>query len=167
MIKVALIGPESTGKTDLAKVLAKEYQGTYVPEFSREYLNKLKSPYQQKDLLKIAKGQVEALEFKDAAAILIADTELHVIKVWSDYKYGNCDPWILEELNNQTFDLYILTYFDIPYEDDPLRENPEERAYFFDIYFNLLTKSKLPFIVVKGNREVRLKMAMKRIDALL
>ena len=167
MKRVAIVGPESTGKTDLAKVLAKEYQGIYVPEFSREYLNRLNAPYQQKDLLEIAKGQVEALEHSDSAEVLIADTDLHVIKVWSEYKYGNCDPWILKKLSEQAFDLYILTYCDIPYEDDPLRENPEERPYFFDIYLNLLTRSKLPFIVVKGSRAARLQMAKKRIDALL
>lgn len=167
MIRIALIGPESTGKTDLAKALAIKYNGIYVPEFSRDYLNKLNRDYQQEDLLEIAKGQIEALANNDSAEVLIADTDLHVIKVWSEYKYGNCDPWILQELNNQDFDLYILTYFDIPYEEDPLRENPEERPYFFEIYLKLLTKSKLPFIVVKGKREVRLQLAMKRIDALL
>ena len=167
MIRVAIIGSESTGKTDLAKVLAKEYNGAYVPEFAREYLNGLSNPYVQSDLLIIAKGQVESLEKNDSANVLIADTDLHVIKVWSEYKYGNCDPWILQELNKQAFDLYILTDFDIPYEEDPLRENPEERPYFFEIYLDILTRSKLPFIVVKGSREARLKMAMNRIDALL
>jgi NadR type nicotinamide-nucleotide adenylyltransferase len=167
MMRVAVIGPESTGKTDLANAIVQAYNGTYVPEFAREYLNGLNRPYQQEDLLQIAKGQVESLEKNDSAEVLIADTDLHIIKIWSEHKYGNCDPWIFQELNKQAFDLYILTYFDIPYEEDPLRENPEDRAYFFEIYLDLLTTSKLPFIVVKGSREARLKMAMNRIDALL
>jgi NadR type nicotinamide-nucleotide adenylyltransferase len=167
MIRVAIIGSESTGKTDLAKALAKEYNGAYVPEFAREYLNGLSNPYVQSDLLIIAKGQVNSLEKNDSANVLIADTDLHVIKIWSEHKYENCDPWIIQELNKQAFDLYILTYFDIPYEEDPLRENPEDRAYFFEIYLDLLTTNEMPFIVAKGSREARLKMAMNRIDALL
>jgi len=167
MKRIAIIGPESTGKTDLAKALAKAYKGEYIPEFAREYLNALGRPYKQEDLLEMAKGQVVSLEKDHFGDVLVADTDLHIIKVWSEYKYGSCDPWILKALDKQTFNLYLLTYFDIPYEADPLRENPEDRAYFFEIFHDLLTKSNLPFIVVKGSRVERLKMAMKRIDALL
>ena len=167
MKKIAIVGPESTGKTDLAMALANQYDGVFIPEFSREYLNKIDRPYSQDDLLHIAKGQLNSIEDKEDDQLLIADTDLHVIKVWSEYKYGNCDPWILDQIVKQTFDLYILTHYDIPYEEDPLRENPEERVYFFEVYLKLLTTSKLPFLIVKGSRAERLKLAMKRIDSLL
>jgi len=166
MKRIAIIGPESTGKTDLAIALAKHYNGALVPEYAREYLHQLDRPYNQDDLLQIAKGQVAAVE-KITADLLIADTDLHVIKVWSEYKYGNCDPWIIQQLDKQAFDLYILTYYDIPYEADPLRENPKERAYFFEIYKKLLIDSSIPFLIVKGSREERFKLAMNRIDTLL
>jgi NadR type nicotinamide-nucleotide adenylyltransferase len=167
MKRIAIIGPESTGKTDLAMALAKQYNGEFVPEFAREYLNKLSRPYIQDDLLQIAKGQIKSVQAVGGANFLFADTDLHVIKIWSEHKYKNCDPWIFEQLEKQTFDLYILTYYDTPYEQDPLRENPNERAYFFEIYKKHLEDSRLPFFIVKRSREERLKMAMNKIDALL
>ncbi len=169
MIKVAIVGPESTGKTELAEALANLYQTESVPEYSREYLNNLSRDYIQADLLKIARGQLNAVkeEEEKGGRLLIADTDMHVMKVWSEYKYGDCDPWILEQLHGQDYDLYILTDYDIPYEEDPLRENPEDRAYFFDLYLELLTAAERPFVVVKGSRAHRLKMTVERIDALL
>ena len=169
MIKVAIIGPESTGKTELAKTLADEYNGAWVPEYARGYLNSLDRDYHQSDLLKIASGQVE-LEHKMALKnpkVMFSDTDLHVIKVWSEHKYGNCDERILRQITFQHYHLYILTYHDIPYEEDPLRENPEQRDYFFDIYHQLLSSKELPFIVVKGDRSQRLELAKRHIDTLL
>ncbi len=169
MRKIAIIGPESTGKTELAQRLAEYYQCNWVPEYSREYLNNLSHPYEKSDLLEIAKGQLQLLEEYAAKGgdYLFADTDMHVMKVWSDYKYHETDPWILEELEKQDYDLYILTYHDIPYEEDPLRENPEERAYFFDIYQNLLVNSGRPFLVVTGDRQARLRKAVAAIKTLL
>ena len=40
LIKIVLFGPESTGKTTLAKQLAKHYNTVWVPEYAREYLQK-------------------------------------------------------------------------------------------------------------------------------
>ena len=167
MKKIAIIGPESTGKTDLAMALSNQYKGVFVPEYAREYLIKLDRPYVQDDLFQIAKGQVNAVEKCKTGNLLIADTDLHVIKVWSEFKYGNCHPWILDQLSKQEYDFYFLTYYDIPYEEDPLRENPNDRAYLFEIYKQLLSKANLPFQVIKKSREERLKTAMNQVDALL
>ena len=169
MIKVAVIGPESTGKTTLTKALAEHYNTQWVPEYAREYLNKIDRPYVQSDLLEIAKGQMQLQRnaCKGPATLVFCDTDLHVIKVWSEHKYGNCDPWILNQLQIQYFDLYILTDFDIPYEDDPLREHPEKRDYFFDIYKQLLQDQDRAFIIVKGDLESRICQAKKAIGHLL
>ncbi|WP_323755233.1 ATP-binding protein [Roseivirga sp.] len=169
MIKVAIIGPESTGKTTLTKVLADQYNTVWVPEYARDYLNQLDRPYVQSDLLEIAKGQIDSQKLKKKAAreLLFCDTDLHVIKVWSEHKYGTCDPWILNQLKVQYYDLYILTFFDVPYEDDPLRENPEMRPHFFDIYHNLMKDNDKAFIVAQGDLQTRLEQAKKAIGALL
>lgn len=169
MIKVAVIGPESTGKTTLAKSLAEHFNTVWVPEYARTYLNQLDRPYVQSDLLEIAKGQMEsekALE-RSANGILFCDTDLHVIKVWSEYKFGECDPWILNRLETQYYDFFLLTFFDIPYEVDPLREDPEERPYFFDIYYNMLLKRDLHFAVIQGSHNERIELAKKMVSSLL
>lgn len=169
MIKVGIIGPESTGKTSLAKSLAEHYKVPWVPEYSREYLEKLDRPYVQSDLLEIARGQLnlESEVAKRANGLLFLDTDLHVIRVWSEYKYGNCDPWILQQLHLSFCDIYFLTYHDIPYEDDPLRENPTERPQLFDIYEQLARERGLNYHICKGSMDKRLNMAISHINALL
>lgn len=169
MIKVGIIGPESTGKTALAQKLAEAYKTLWVPEYAREYLTNLGRPYVQSDLLEIAQGQIDSVKAarKKANRILFIDTDIHVIKVWSDYKYGNCDPWITQKLEMNACDVYLLTYHDIPYEDDPLRENPDDRDALFDMYENLVTNRKLSYMVMKGPLEARVKAAKSYINRLL
>lgn len=169
MIKVGIIGPESTGKTALAKRLAEEYKTLWVPEYAREYLANLGRPYVQTDLLEIAQGQIDSVKAmrKKANRILFVDTDIHVIKVWSDYKYGNCDPWIMQKLRMNVCDIYLLTYHDVPYEEDPLRENPDDRDVLFDMYEKLANNRQLLYMVMKGSLEERVKAAKSYINRLL
>jgi NadR type nicotinamide-nucleotide adenylyltransferase len=169
MMTVSIVGPESTGKTTLAKSLAAHYNTSWVAEYAREYLNNLDRPYNQSDLLQIASGQLKASKEvrKKVGNLLIQDTDLYVIKVWSEFKYGNCDPYILQQLDMQHVDLYLLTFFDIPYEDDPLRENINERPELFDIYEKELKASGVPYVVVQGDLSKRLKIAVRSINNLL
>lgn len=166
MITVAVVGPESTGKTMLSEALAKYYQVPLVPEFSRTFLNDLPRSYVEKDLIDIAKGQLANQEKAKTQGIdlVIFDTDLLVMKVWSSFKYGRIAPEILEEWEKNKSDFYILTYFDIPYEEDPLRENPEQRAELFEVYENQLKEAGLPYIIAKGNEEERLKTAIAAIN---
>src|SRR5688572_5177765 len=98
--KVCVLGPECTGKTELSKALAAHYQTDWVAEYARAYLGKLGRPYDQADLLKIAHGQLRMEDewIRDANKLLICDTNLIVIKIWSEVKFGNVDPDILEKM---------------------------------------------------------------------
>lgn len=158
MKKIVLIGPESTGKTTLSEKLALYYNEPWVPEFSREYLLNLNRPYEKDDLLDIAKGQLKMEEEKSKSAVkyLFCDTDLQVIKVWSEHLYQNCDHWIENEISSRKYDFYFLCKNDFPWQADPLRENPELSDYFFDIFKNLLIKQKKNFAVLEGNVEDRL-----------
>ena len=169
MIKVAIVGPESSGKTTLAKMLAEAYGTVWVPEYARKYLTNLRRDYRQQDLLEIVKGQLrlERSLTPNANGLLMIDTDMHVIKVWSEHKYGNCDSWILQALDRQDYQLYLLTYPDIRWEEDPLRENPDKGLYFFDIYYQMLQEREVSFEVVKGGLDRRIALARKKIDALM
>ena len=166
--KIAVTGPESTGKSTLSAALAAFFQTAWVPEYAREYLENLDRNYEEKDLLEIAKGQLalqEELE-KSSDQYLICDTDLLVIKIWSEHKYGRCHPWILKKLDEINYDLYILPYIDIPWQEDPLREHPDLREYFFNKYKEELITRKVNFIEVKGALDQRVKESIKAIKAL-
>ncbi|SFV28816.1 AAA family ATPase [Thermoflavifilum thermophilum] len=171
MKKIVVIGPESTGKSTLSEQLAAHLHTVWVPEYAREYLNQLNRPYEEADLLAIARGQIETEDrlFHQANRFLICDTDLYVIKVWSEHKYGNCHPWILHQIARRHYDLYILTYIDIPWTYDPQREHPqpEMREYFFRVYLDIVINSQVPWILVKGNPTERLQIALNAIDHLL
>lgn len=164
--KIAITGPESTGKSMLSEQLAVHFQTAWVPEYAREYLEHLGKPYEEKDILLIAQGQLSSEEQKitQASRFLFCDTELLVTKIWSEVKYGRCNPWILEAIEAHPYDLYLLCDVDLPWQYDPLREHPDQRQYLFDLYYNELKNRQYPFAVVRGTGPDRLANAVKIIE---
>ncbi len=167
LFKVAITGPESTGKSTLAAQLAAHYQTVFVPEFARYYLPHIDLPYQAQDLQQIALGQrafEQALE-PQAQQVLIADTEMLVMKVWYEHAFGESPAWLEEALQAQHYDLYLLMDIDIAWQPDPQREHPHLREYFFELYHQLLKKYQFSYKIISGNDEERLKNAIHCIDA--
>jgi NadR type nicotinamide-nucleotide adenylyltransferase len=168
--KIVVIGPESTGKSTLSQQLAEALDTLWVPEYARAYLEQLDIAYTQHDLLKIAQGQLtlEDVIAPDANKLLVCDTDLYVLKVWSEDKYGNCHPWILEQIAERKYDMYLLTDIDFEWQDDPLREHgtPAERSYFYNIYRDIVASSGLPWSNISGNPEERLQKALTAIAGL-
>jgi NadR type nicotinamide-nucleotide adenylyltransferase len=170
MIKrIAITGPESTGKSELAKNLAHHYDTVYVPEFSREYLSAIFRPYDEKDILEIAKGQIESEERLELLAkeFLFCDTESIVNKIWSEHLYKRCNQWILDKIKEDRYQLYLLCDIDIPWEADPLRENPEKREYFFNLFKKELECRNYNYSIIRGHGNERVTNAIKIIDELL
>ncbi|UJP66108.1 AAA family ATPase [Mongoliitalea daihaiensis] len=169
--KVVIIGPESTGKSTLAQQLAAYFQCPWVPEFAREYLDALDRSYTFGDLLPIAKGQLDSEDqlAEQAKNILICDTDLHVIKVWSEHKYGKLDAWVDEQVQKRVYDLYLLTAIDIPWEEDPMREHPDPamREYFWNLYLRLIAQTGIPYEVIAGDMDVRLEKSINAIEHVL
>ena len=169
MKKVVVIGPECSGKTTLSSSLATYYNTVWVPEYARHYIDRLDRPYDETDLLPIAEGQLSSEDqmLKKANKVLICDTDLLVLKVWQEHKYGACYPKILNTIKNRSYDLYLLTHVDIPWEKDPQRENPHLRDFFFNLFKKELHEKKLPFVEIKGEFYKRKKTAIEAIDGLL
>ena len=168
MFKVAITGPESTGKSTLAEKLAHHYKTDFVPEYSRSYLENFVGQYTENDVVEIAKGQHNLIleEEKKSSKILIADTEIVVCKIWVEYVFKHSNTTIDNLLRKQDFDLYLLCDIDLPWVYDPLRENPDidERKELFEIYRNTLEQMKVPFEIVSGDDEVRVNNAIKVIE---
>ena len=155
--KIILTGPESTGKSTLAKQLALEYNTVWVPEFARTYLEGLNRTYREDDLLKIAKGQrdLESFFYKKSNQYMFCDTSMLVMKIWSEYRFGKCDPWILEQLENEKNTIYILCGTDVPWGFDEQRENPNDRNVLYGKYLSELKFYQRKFIEIAGNELVR------------
>jgi nicotinamide riboside kinase len=170
ILKIALFGPESTGKTTLAKQLAEYYETEWVPEFARDYLQEKWEENQHicvaDDMLPIAYGQV-ALENKRLASAkkyLFSDTNLMVTKVFSEMYYGFCDPLLNEAALEHEYDLFFLTDIDVPWEKDDIRDTPDGRESVFSVFKQTLIDTKKPFITLSGNKESRLAKAIAIID---
>jgi len=166
--KVAITGPESTGKSILTGQLAKYYHAGFAEEYARKYLENNPQIYVENDLLVIARGQLEALlQAETGNSLVFCDTEMLVMKIWSEYKYGRCHPYILEMLQQQDFDLYLLCDIDLPWEYDPQRENPTLRKFFFDWYETELIRLGFNYRIVNGTGEQRLQNAITTVDEIL
>ena len=174
LVKVVLFGPESTGKTTLSRHLAHHYNTVWTPEFAREYLqkkwNQERKTCEVEDLLPIAVGQMklENRLAKRADKVLICDTDLLETKVYSEEFY---DGFVDERLNKaaaeNTYDIYLLTYIDTPWEDDDLRDRPGLRLEMFNAFEKSLIDNNRPYIVLKGDKETRLKNAVETIDQII
>ena len=163
--KIAIIGPESSGKTSIAQQLANQLDTVWVPEFAREYLENLGRPYEEIDLLEIAKGQL-ALEKRmepNASEWLICDTNLVVILIWSQEKFGKIAPELETLFQPEIYALHLLMKPDLPWEPDPLREDPHRLNELFDIYREFLDKRNIPYQIVSGYGDERTRKAKDAI----
>ena len=169
IIKVAITGPESSGKSTIANKLAEHYHTVWVKEYAREYIDKLVRNYGQDDLVSITKGQIqnEDTGLSRANDILFCDTELTVIKIWSLHKYGSADPFIIAENKKRFYDIYLLMDVDLPWEYDLQRENPDKRKYFFDWFKKELEFKKANFHIINGNYTERFNKSKRIIDKYL
>lgn len=158
MKRILFTGPESTGKSAISEQLAEEWGTVWVPEYARTYLDQLGRPYTEVDLLTIAEGQLlsEDEYAKKATDFLFIDTGMLVMKVWSEFKYGRCHPWIREQLQQRQYDLWVLCGIDVPWEPGPMRENPNEREELYSIYRHELQQLDVPFMELWGSREERM-----------
>lgn len=163
--RIAVTGPESTGKSMLAESLAKHFNTVWVPEYARAYLQYLNRPYEYSDILNIAKGQLSSEKMMEIKAnkLLFCDTECIVTKIWSEFKYHRCDPWIIAQITDHPYDLYLLCDVDLPWEYDPLREHPEERNVLFDLYKRELELHDLNYSIVSGLGQSRMQCAVEII----
>lgn len=167
--RIAITGPESTGKSWLAKKLAGYYKTVWVHEFAVDYLTKHGSDYNLDDILKIAKGQLEIENSiaNIATDLLFCDTDLLVTKVWSKVVFNEVPDWIEKKVAEHRYDLYLLCYPDLEWEYSPLRENPGDREYLFELYKKELVKQGSNFRLVKGAGDQRLKNAVNFVEELI
>ncbi len=192
--KIVIIGPESTGKSTLCQQLADHYKTLWCPEFAREYLLRYGMKYEYDDLLTMAKGQL-ALEDEyesevrsqkskesshspltshhlltgQAGSLLFLDTDMYVMKVWCEFVFGKCHQFILDQIAERKYDLYLLCNVDLPWVKDELREYPdlETRQKLYFLYKDIMGNQPVPWVDISGSYEERLQKSITAVDILL
>ena len=186
MKKIVVIGPESTGKSTLCTQLAAHYKTLWCPEYAREFLEKKGTDYSYDDLLTIAKGQInreeamshelEATRQKNSDSILTAhssqlfiDTDMYVMKVWCEFVFGKCHSWILNQIAERKYDMYLLCNVDLPWVADELREYPDlkTRNKLYHFYKDNMINQTVPWVNISGTYEERLQTAINAVDDLI
>jgi NadR type nicotinamide-nucleotide adenylyltransferase len=188
--KIVIIGPESTGKSTLCTQLAEHYNTVWVREYAREYLEKNGTDYTFENLYDIAMGQLAGedemtndkrrttnessndLNRQPSTANcqpLFIDTDLYVMKVWSEFVFNRCDNRILTQISKRKYDLYLLCNTDLPWVKDNLREYPDlvTREKLFHYYKEEMSEQHVPWVIISGGYKERLAMAIKAIDQLI
>jgi nicotinamide riboside kinase len=190
--KIVIIGPESTGKSTLCTQLAEHYKTLWCPEYAREYLLKYGMKYSFDDLLTIAKGQLaledtyiekvrkserpevgkiisSGLSDLSSSRLLFIDTDMYVMKVWCEFVFGDCHRFILDQVVERKYDLYLFCNIDLPWVADELREYPdlESRKKLYLIYKDLLINQSVPWVDISGSEGDRKQKAITAVDNLL
>ena len=166
MIKIAVTGPESSGKTTLVNYLTERFKSCRVEEYAREYMvrKNIVQNYTLKDLIQIAARQFELNNGNSCdKEYLICDTEMTVMKIWAEDKFGYCPDEILKYYDEQDFDIYFLCKPDFEWQFDPLREDNNRLDFLYLWYVNQLNASKVRYFVVEGEMELRTKIAERHI----
>lgn len=167
--KIIILGPESTGKSTLCKQLADYYKTCWCPEFAREYLHQTKGKYSFADLLNIARGQLELEDTMLTEArngFYFIDTDMYVMKVWCEVAFESCHTWILKQIAERKYDLFLLCDIDLPWVKDELREYPDIniRKRLYKMYKDLLINDGTKWAEISGTDVQRMQTAIHIVD---
>lgn len=168
-IRIAVTGPESTGKTTLAKQLAEFYNGLYISEFAREYVETLPRHYTYDDVETIALKQLEQYQSTKSGSgqMFFFDTWLIITKVWFNWVFQRTPDWLENQIQECKIDLFLLCRPDLPWEADSVRENGgENRLKLFEQYRNELNHYGFKYVEIVGSGNARLQLAIAAINSL-
>lgn len=166
--KIVLTGPESTGKSTLAQQLANHFSVPCVAELARNFISNLGRHYTQSDVLEIARLQIEEEDriLNVGYKAVFFDTDLIITKIWLQHVYQYCPNWIDEALRKNPADIHLLCYYDLIWEPDALRENPDIRPLLFEKYENEIKSFNFNYSIIKGDGEERFKNAVTNCNYL-
>jgi len=166
-LRVCLTGAESTGKSELAKELARHFSALHVPEYSREYATKVNRELSYMDVMPIARGQVDLEEeiVANARDLVILDTDLLSTVVYSRHHFGACPAIVEGEARTRLADLYLLLDIDVPWIPDPVRDSGDSRESLHEEFCRALQEFKAPFKLISGAWDERFRRSVDEIEA--
>lgn len=171
-LRIVLTGPESTGKTELARALAERFVTDWSPEYVREYAEACGSELTLDDHEPIARGQMAGEDAAVARAaalgadVVLLDTDLVSTAVYCEHYYGHCPPWIEETARARRAALYLLLDVDVPWVPDVVRDRADRRDELLAEFRDWLERVGARWALVSGNWQVREEKAVELIDEL-
>lgn len=169
MLRIAITGPESSGKSDLAEWLHSQYAGSsLVNEYARYYLeNRLpETAYDVDDVMKIGEQQ-HALMLAAKAELNFFDTDYLVLHIWLKEVFGVSNSVYSQLFLTERFDLYLLCAPDLDWVYDPLRVNERDRDRLFKEYESALIAAELPYKIISGKGMGRWRIAEAGVNELI
>ncbi len=170
--RVAVFGPESTGKTMLAEFLGKHFREPVVPEYAREFWDR-KGAITLSDIPAIAHHQAETEDARAESAhrVLICDTDALTTVLWSDLLYHDCPVAVRASAESRArrYAVYLLLNTDVPFTPDPQRVFPDEaaRERCMVLWREALVSRGLPFVEIRGTWPQREMAAIAAVEQLL
>lgn len=166
--KILITGPESTGKSTLARQLAEHFQTVYAHEYAREYIDRKGAWIEAADIPRIARGQLSLEDdlLGKANRFLFCDTDLIATRIYSEHYLGSCPPEVIAAADARAHDLNLLLDIDAPWVADPQRLEPWNRQYFFDWFRRELEVRNRPYVLIRGDWQERKARAIQETEAL-
>lgn len=168
LMKIAIVGPESTGKSTIAQAIARHFNTVCVPEFAREYCKNLHNEYTLQDEVNMYYGQIALEDTLIPLAhnnMLICDTTILTVKIWCDHLFGDTPQEVKNEIQQRPYDLFLLMDIDLPWEEDPLRDFPEQREHFMEVWKQELNQLNARYAIISGLGTERFENALKAIKS--
>lgn len=171
--RIVFYGPESTGKTTLAKTMAQHFMTSWVPEFARDFLqdkyNKTGKACEASDIKPIVEGQLKTENkwIKKANQYLFCDTDPLETFVYAKAYFPDQDFSWLDKLNEHlNYHHYFLTYIDTPWVADDLRDKPNQRLEMYQLFLTELKRRNKNFTILKGDLETRTQQVLETLKAI-
>ncbi len=168
MLKVVLIGPESSGKTVLAEQLAQHFETTWVPEYLRVFFDEKQAVFEE-NMQEIAQKQLKSEEngLKMAQRAIFYDTNCMTLKVYHQLYFDSEPFWFNTLFKKENYDHYLLLKPDIPWVDDGQRDMPHRREELFKLFEQELQAIEADYTIVHGDFQSRTSMAIQKVSELL
>jgi nicotinamide riboside kinase len=169
ILKVVLTGPESSGKSELARHLSQHFSITFVPEFARIYLEREGPDYNFELVSKLARlhWEFQQEHIGKAKEVIILDTDLINYEIWQKMEFGKVDPWITDQIEEESDHRYLITYPDLPWVEDPLRANKFDREILFNLHRRAVLSRNRRLESIRGQGALQLSNAEKHFRRIL